>query len=81
MEGEINMFNTIEELVTEAIADGGYDAEFTEALKAELEKLDSVGSRLLELEEDSMLLNALTAAGVDNWEGYSYAQELMWEEE
>lgn len=75
------MFNTIEELVSEAIADGGYDKEYIEALEVELEKLDSVGSRLYELEEDSELLNALRAAGVDNWEGYSYAYELMGEEE
>lgn len=74
------MFDTIEELVSEAIADGGYDKEFTEALEAELKKLGDVGSRLYELEEDSMLLNALIAAGVDNWEGYSHAQEIMWEE-
>jgi hypothetical protein len=27
------------------------------------------------------LLDALEAAGVDNWEGYSYARELMSEDE
>lgn len=36
------MFNTIEELVSEAIADGGYDEEFTEALEAELDRLKHI---------------------------------------
>lgn len=29
-----------------------------------------------ELVEDRLFLNALRSAGVDNWEGYSYALEL-----
>lgn len=33
-----------------------------------------------ELLEDSQKLNALECAGVDNWEGYGYAMELMEEE-
>lgn len=31
------------------------------------------------LKEDENLLLALQSAGVDNWEGYSYARELMTE--
>ncbi len=33
--------------------------------------------------DDSRLLDALRAAGVDNWDGYDYAQELLeeWEKE
>lgn len=36
-----------------------------------------------QLLEDSSWLSALRAAGVDNWEGYDYAMELLreWEEE
>ena len=36
-----------------------------------------------QLLEDSSRLSALRAAGVDNWEGYDYAMELLreWEEE
>lgn len=35
------------------------------------------------LKEDQDLLLALQSAGVDNWEGYSYARELQaeWAEE
>lgn len=29
-----------------------------------------------ELKSDTRFLNALYAAGVDNWDGYDYAQEL-----
>ena len=32
---------------------------------------------LPKLREAAKTLAALEAAGVDNWEGYSYAQELM----
>ena len=34
-----------------------------------------------QLEEDSNFLNCLRQAGVDNWDGYEYAQELLDEEE
>lgn len=33
------------------------------------------------LKKDSQFLNALISAGVDNWDGYSYAHKLMEEEE
>lgn len=36
------MFDTIEELVSEAIADGGYDIELTEALEDELDRLKHI---------------------------------------
>ena len=32
------------------------------------------------LVEDSLFLEALQSAGVDNWEGYSYACEIFREE-
>lgn len=32
---------------------------------------------LEQLEADSQLLDALCAAGVDSWDGYEQAQELM----
>jgi hypothetical protein len=31
---------------------------------------------LKELEDDLMFLDALRAAGVDNWDGYDYAQDI-----
>ena len=36
-----------------------------------------------QLLEDSSRLSALRAAGVDNWDGYDYAMEILreWEEE
>ena len=30
-----------------------------------------------DLKEDALFLQALRKAGVDNWEGYSYAQDLL----
>lgn len=35
------------------------------------------------LQEDQQMLQALQAAGVDNWDGYDYARELLdeWNEE
>ena len=68
------MFETIKELITEAIGSGDYDTEFEEALETELFLITKV-------EEDSEFLSCLEAAGVDNWEGYSYAQEMMEEDE
>lgn len=38
------------------------------------EELESV-------QEDAEFLNCLRAAGVDNWDGYSEAQEMMWPED
>ena len=33
-------------------------------------------AELAELREDSKFLDCLRAAGVDNWDGYDYAQEI-----
>ena len=33
-----------------------------------------------QLNEDSQFLQCLNNAGVDNWDGYSFAQEEMWPE-
>ena len=30
-----------------------------------------------QLKEDSKFLNCLISAGVDSWDGYSYAQEML----
>lgn len=43
------------------------DKEMVEITKEEYE----------ELLEDSKFLICLQGAGVDNWDGYSYAQEMM----
>lgn len=45
-----------------------------EALLAEVQRL--LG-KLDALEEDSAKLGALETAGVDNWDGYSYAMEIL----
>jgi hypothetical protein len=42
--------------------------------QAEVERLTA---RVAEMEEDSTLLEALRTAGVDNWDGYSYAHEIL----
>jgi len=34
-------------------------------------------SKLNSLEEDRRLMECLQACGVDNWDGYEYAQEMM----
>lgn len=46
----------------------GEDNSMAEEFRAELEKV----------QEDSEFLECLKAAGVDNWDGYSEAQEMMW---
>lgn len=38
-------------------------------------EVDQLRARIAELEEDSSMLNALYAAGVDNWDGYDEACE------
>ncbi len=43
-----------------------------------MEEMISIPRReLKELEDNSAFLDALYAAGVDNWEGYERAQEIM----
>jgi hypothetical protein len=37
--------------------------------------------KIVQLEEDSKWLGYLEAAGVDNWSGYEYAQEMIEEKE
>ena len=39
--------------------------------------LEEKDRRIAELEKDSKFLDALYAAGVDNWEGYGQAQDMM----
>lgn len=40
-------------------------------------KLAKLSARVAGLEEDTNKLRALEAAGVDNWDGYSYAMEIL----
>lgn len=49
----------------------GEENSMAEEFRAELEKV----------QEESEFLNCLKACGVDNWDGYSDAQEMMWPEE
>lgn len=50
------------------------EAAEADALRAELEELRT---KWADCQEDLDFLNALGAAGVDNWTGYDYARELM----
>ena len=43
-------------------------------------KLIELLSQQDQLNEDSQFLQCLNNAGVDNWDGYSFAQEEMWPE-
>lgn len=70
------MFETIKELVTEAIGDGMYEEEFAEALEAELLELGKMEREAENCREDSETLDALRAAGVDNWEGFDFAMDI-----
>lgn len=49
----------------------GEENSMAEEFRAELEKV----------QEDAEFLNCLKSCGVDNWGGYSDAQEMMWPEE
>lgn len=64
----INKFDMIIEAIKEK-----YNEEIQKILIKYLEEMDY----------DSMVLSALQNAGVDNWEGYEYAQEILeeWENE
>ena len=44
-------------------------------------KLIELLSQQDQLNEDSQFLQCLENAGVDNWDGYSFAQEEMWPED
>lgn len=48
----------------------GNDVEMTEELQGIVDTLE-------EADEDLEFLEALRAAGVDNWEGYEYAVDLL----
>lgn len=75
------MFETIKKVVEAQIKLGGHDDVTVVILTKELGKLREVEENLPYLEEQAEILSCLEAAGVDNWEGYSYAQEMMWEAE
>ncbi len=49
----------------------------TMRLRAAEDKILVLQAYLRSVEEELDLLHALRAAGVDNWEGYSYAHELL----
>lgn len=44
------------------------------------EQYEELKENLEELQKEVKFLDCLSAAGVDNWDGYSYAQELMEDE-
>ena len=58
-------------------------AEATKAVQVEApeEKITISLSEYEQLTKDSEFLSALQASGVDNWDGYSYAQELFAEQQ
>ena len=43
-------------------------------------EIDRLRKKVAELEEEVKWLHCLEAAGVDNWEGVDYAQEMMEDE-
>lgn len=45
------------------------------------DKLQELLCQQDQLNEDSQFLQCLRNAGVDNWDGYSFAQEEMWPED
>lgn len=60
--------------------------EAYDAMQEKIKRLESIennqsvlidAGELEDLVNDAKFLNALYAAGVDNWEGYSEAQELL----
>ena len=60
--------------IHDLIGDAEVTVSWDDDEQAEVERLKA---RVAELEEDARLLAALNAAGVDNWDGYSYAHELL----
>jgi hypothetical protein len=70
-------------LVTEAIGEASvcWDEKGVFQSERALEVVDRIVARhqiiVAELEERSNFLYALEAAGVDNWDGYSYAHEII----
>lgn len=50
----------------------------SEATNTDLRKrVVALESEIIDLQSDLQLLNALEAAGVDNWEGYGIAQDIL----
>ena len=41
------------------------------------ENLETLAAEVQALEEDAKFLSALRAAGVDNWDGYDYAFDIL----
>lgn len=50
------------------------------AMQVDNETKNKLFNYLDQLEEDNNFLNCLKQAGVDNWDGYEYAQELLEED-
>lgn len=46
----------------------------SKTFEEEVKRLNGI---IEELEEDSLFLSCLEGAGVDNWDGYSYALEML----
>ena len=51
-----------------------------QALNEALSKVAKLKKRIEELEEREQKLDALEVAGVDNWEGYDIAMDILSEE-
>lgn len=82
------MISVSSKTVKDFIKDAKYEDEYNGSDVIEVESLDTSKDVILismarydELAEDSDFLNALQAAGVDNWEGYGFAQDMMEEGE
>lgn len=53
------------------------DDELIEWMNDAEKKIYELEAKVKELEDDSKFLDCLRASGVDNWDGYDYAQEMM----
>ena len=54
-----------------------WEENFKQFEKHHIEETTFLINEIKKLSEDSKFLLALRHAGVDNWEGYSYAQDLL----
>lgn len=75
------MFETIMKVVEAQIKLGGHGDVTVEVLAEELGKLRDVEENLPYLEEQAEFLSCLEAVGVDNWQGYGEAYQMMEEDE
>lgn len=70
------MFDRIKYITETVVGSGKYRKEFNDRVIDELRHLESIESEIEELRDEVETLDALRAAGVDNWEGFDFAMEI-----